>query len=61
MRLQESDSRKVPSVYVLRFTKMGFGTLADNFIALQIIKKGKILLRVSIIRYGKLATLFDRL
>ena len=36
MRLQESDSRKVASLYVLRFSEMGFGTLADNFIALQI-------------------------
>ena len=42
MRLQESD-RKVASVYVLSFSKMGFGTPADNFIALRIIKKSKIL------------------
>ena len=49
MRLQESD-RKVASVYVLRFSKMGFGTLADNFIALRImtIKKSKFLLSLGV-------------
>ena len=48
MRLQESDSRKVASD-VLRFTKMGFGTLADNFIALRLmtIKKSKFLLSLA--------------
>ena len=49
MRLQESD-RKVASVYVLRFSKMGFGTLADNFIALRImtIKKSNFLLSLNV-------------
>ena len=48
MRLQESDSRKVASV--LHFSKMGFGTLPDNFIALRImtIKKSKFLLSLGV-------------
>ena len=49
-----SKKKKFRFVYLLCFSKMGFGTLADNFIALRImtIKKSK----VSIIRWGGLTS-----
>ena len=49
-----SKKKKFRFVYLLCFSKMGFGTLADNFIALRImtIKKSK----ASIIRWGGLTS-----